>query len=61
MAELVIRAKDDTSVTMTIRISKKLKEKYDELAADSGYSRNHLMSLAMQFAVDNMRIEEKNA
>ena len=59
MAELIISPKDDNSVTMTIRISKKLQEQYNSLAKQTNISRNKLISIALQYAVDNMRVEEK--
>lgn len=59
MAELIISPKDDNSVTMTIRISKKLQEQYNNLAKQTNISRNKLISIALQYAVDNMRVEEK--
>ncbi len=46
--------KDDRSVTMTIRIDKVLQEKYNELALKSGRSRNELISMAMNFALDRL-------
>ena len=59
MAELIISPKDDNSVTMTIRISKKLQAQYNSLAKQTNISRNKLISIALQYAVDNMRVEEK--
>lgn len=46
--------KDSSSVTMTIRISESLQAQYDVLSADSGRSRNELMNMALQYALDNL-------
>ena len=47
-------AKDSSSVTMTIRISESLQAQYDVLASDSGRSRNELINMALQYALDNL-------
>lgn len=48
--EFVVRLKNssktETSVTMTIRIDRELQQKYDELSAKSGHSRNELITMA---------------
>lgn len=47
-------AKASSSVTMTIRISESLQAQYDILAIDSGRSRNELINMALQYALDNL-------
>ena len=51
--EFVVRLKNssktETSVTMTIRIDRELQQKYDELSAKSGHSRNELITMALQY------------
>ncbi len=54
----VITPKEDRSVTMTIRIDRELQEQYNELSAKTGRSRNELIGLALQFALDNMEMKE---
>lgn len=54
----VITPKEDRSVTMTIRIDRELQEQYNELSAKTGRSRNELIGMALQFALDNMEIKE---
>lgn len=49
----------DESITLTIRINKSLRNRYDELAEETGITRNKLISVAMQYALDNLR-EVKN-
>ena len=58
MSELILRPEDHESITMTIRISRKLKDKYDELANQTGYSRNHLIATAMTYAAEHFVIED---
>ncbi len=59
MDKLVIIPKDDKYVTMTIRIERSVQEKYGELAARTGRSRNELIGMALQYAIDNMEVREK--
>lgn len=58
MNKLVITPKEEKDVTMTIRIDKNLQEKYNELSAKTNRSRNELIGLALQYALDNMEIKE---
>ena len=61
--EFVVRLKNptktDSSITMTIRIDRELQQKYDELSAKSGHSRNELMTMALQYAIDNLRFVDE--
>lgn len=59
MNKFVITPKEDTTVTMTIRIDRTLQEKYNELSAKTNRSRNELISRALQYALDNMEIKIK--
>lgn len=59
MGKFVITPKEDTSVTMTIRIDRSLQEKYNELSARTNRSRNELIGMALQFTLENMEIQEK--
>ncbi len=59
MDKLIIIPKEDTAVTMTIRIDRTLQEKYNELSAKTNRSRNELISTALQYALDNMEIQDK--
>lgn len=59
MRKFVITPKEDTSVTMTIRINRSLQEKYNELSAKTNRSRNELIGIALQFALDHMEVHEK--
>ncbi|MCD7821978.1 MAG: ribbon-helix-helix domain-containing protein [Clostridiales bacterium] len=59
MEKFIITPKEDKSVTMTIRIDKKLQERYNELSAKTNRSRNELISMALQYALDHMEIKEE--
>ncbi|MCD8335381.1 MAG: ribbon-helix-helix domain-containing protein [Clostridiales bacterium] len=59
MEKFIITPKEDKSETMTIRIDKKLQERYNELSAKTNRSRNELISMALQYALDHMEIKEE--
>lgn len=59
MEKFVVVPKEDKAVTMTIRIDKALQEAYNELSAKTNRSRNELIGMALQYALDNMEIKEK--
>ena len=56
MEKFVIVAKEEEAVTMTIRISRTLQEKYNKLSAMTNHSRNELIGMALQYALDNMEV-----
>ncbi len=60
MDKFVVVPKEDKAVTMTIRIDKSLQEKYNDLSAKTNRSRNELIGLALQYALDNMIIKDIN-
>lgn len=57
MEKFIITPKEDKTVTMTIRIDLALQEKYNELSARTNRSRNELISMALQYALDNMELK----
>ena len=59
MDKFIITPKEDTNVTMSIRIEKSLQEQFNDLSAKTNRSRNELISMALQYALDNMEISEK--
>ncbi|MCI5504426.1 MAG: CopG family transcriptional regulator [Anaerobutyricum sp.] len=59
MDKFIITPKEDTYVTMSIRIEKSLQEQFNDLSAKTNRSRNELISMALQYALDNMEISEK--
>lgn len=57
--KFIVRPKnDDEKVIMTIRIEKKLQEKYDDLAGKSNRSRNELVCMALRYALENLEFLE---
>lgn len=59
MNKFVVTRKEDKAVTMTIRIDRYLQEKYNELSMKTNRSRNELIGMALQYALDNMEIDNK--
>ena len=59
MEKFVVVPKEDKAVTMTIRIDRALQEAYNELSAKTNRSRNELIGMALQYALDNMAIKDK--
>lgn len=61
MEKLIITPKEDKSVTMTIRIDRIIQEQYNDLSAKTNRSRNELINMALQFALDHMEISQKGS
>lgn len=59
MSRFIVTPKEDKTITMTIRIDRSLQEKYNDLSNKTKRSRNELISMALQFALDNMEIKEE--
>lgn len=59
MDKLVVVPKEDKTVTMTIRIDRALQERYNELSVRTNRSRNDLIGMALQYALDHMEIKDK--
>lgn len=59
MDKFIVVPKEDKAVTMTIRIDRALQEKYNQLSAKTNRSRNELIGMALQFALDHMEIKDK--
>lgn len=60
MERFIITPKEDKAVTMTIRIDRTIQEKYNELSAKTNRSRNELIGMALQFALDHMEIRKRD-
>ena len=60
MEKFVVIPKEDKAVTMTIRIDRALQEAYNDLSARTNRSRNELIGMALQYALDNMEIKDKD-
>lgn len=59
MDKFIITPREEKVVTMTIRIDRTIQEKYNELSARTNRSRNELIGMALQFALDHMEIRER--
>ena len=57
-SKFVITPKEDKTVTMTIRIDRALQEAYNDLSAKTNHSRNELINMALQYALDHMELKE---
>lgn len=57
MSKFIVTPKEDKTVTMTIRIDATLQEEYNKLSAKTNRSRNELINMALQFALDNMELK----
>ena len=60
MEKFIITPKEDKSVTMTIRIDRAVQERYNDLSARTNRSRNELINMALQFALEHMEIQERS-
>lgn len=58
MEKFIITPREDKTVTMTIRIDRVLQEKYNDLSARTNRSRNELIGMALQYALDHMELRE---
>ena len=59
MEKFVVTPKEDKTITMTIRIDKNLQEEYNKLAARTNRSRNELIGMALQYALNHMELKDK--
>lgn len=59
VSKFVVTPKEDKSVSMTIRIERRLQEAYDKLAAETNRSRNQVIGMALQYAIENMEVQKK--
>ena len=58
MEKFVITPKEDSTVTMTIRLDRELQEQYNQLSIRTNRTRNELISMALRYALDNMELKE---
>ncbi|MCI9241880.1 MAG: CopG family transcriptional regulator [Lawsonibacter sp.] len=58
MEKFIITPREDKTVTMTIRIDRTLQERYNDLSARTNRSRNELIGMALQYALDHMELRE---
>ena len=56
--DFVVTPKEDKTVTMTVRVDKKIQERLDELSKQSNRSRNELVNMALEYALQNFKFVE---
>ncbi len=56
MSKFIITPRDNESVQISIRIEKRIQEGFDNLAKQSGRTRNELINHALDFALKNAEI-----
>ncbi len=47
--------KDDSYLVTTVRLPQTIRDEFEKLAVKSGHSRNELMCMALQYALDNLK------
>lgn len=57
MEKFIVTPREDKTVTMTIRIDRTLQERYNDLSARTNRSRNELIGMALQYALDHMELK----
>ena len=58
MDKLKITKNTDKSTVISIRINTKIIDKFDKVAEKTDRTRNELIGIALQYALDNMELEE---
>lgn len=53
--DFIITPKNDKSVTLTIRIPTEIAESLDKLSQKSNRSRNELINMALNYALENVK------
>ena len=54
--KFIITSRDNESVQLSIRIEKRIQDRFDDLAKQSGRTRNELINLALDFALRNAEV-----
>lgn len=57
-SKFVISPKEDKTVNITVRVKKDTQEKFDEIARKSNRSRNELINMALEYALNNLEFIE---
>ncbi len=62
-SDLIIKPKrakgDDGYKTFSIRIKEETVSRLDDISAQTGHSRNELIGVFLEYAIENCRIEER--
>lgn len=54
----LVTPKQNASVTMTLRISEGLRDRLEEVSVKSGHSKNELIKLAIDFALEHLEFSD---
>ena len=59
--KLIITPKEagDKPIAMTVFIPKSLRDRYTELSSATNVSRNEIVGMALQFALDHMEVQQE--
>lgn len=58
--KIILKPKEDTTSTFSIRVDKLLLTRFDTLSNESGYSRNELIKFAMEHYIDSVEVLKKD-
>lgn len=58
--KIILKPKEDTTSTFSIRVDKLLLTRFDILSNESGYSRNELIKFAMEHYIDSVEVLKKD-
>jgi predicted DNA-binding protein len=56
--KFVVKKNKDESVTIAVRMKKELQERLDKVSAETNRSRNQLINMAIEYALDKIKLEE---
>lgn len=56
--KIILKPKEEKTVTFSIRVNKELLSKFDSLSNESGFSRNELIKFAMEYYINNVELEK---
>lgn len=56
--KFIVSPKEDKSVNITIRVKKEIQEKFNEIAMKSNRSRNEVINMALEYALNNLEFIE---
>lgn len=56
--KFIVKPNKNESTTISIRVEKKILERLDDVALKTNRSRNQLIGMALQYALDNLKLED---
>lgn len=58
--DFIITPKENQTITMTIRVDKLIQQRVDELSRQSNRSRNEVIRMALEYALQNVKFVEES-